>query len=1702
MKNDPSRPHGPAWRQQPGAGRRNPKAQQDWRQEPATPAAVSRVWSRKTKMWVGIGTLATLVAATVVVIALLRPANPSTWVLLGTHDWDNLDLPLNVEGYNGLVKFADWTHSDTRSFLWGWNLPRVLHDGPVELKKGTDWFAEVNEERKKEKTIVLYFAAPGGADADGPFLFYGDARPDDERKGRLYVTDILSRLEELPKDKNKVLILDATRNGASWPFGQLHNDFARRLIDLEERIRQIPRLIVINSSDAGQRSWLSDVARQTFFAYYLREGLRGDAAKGESVVRANMLFDYVKDKVERKVRATREAEQTPVLLPSKGGPELAKEIVLTRVTGTYHPPTDEPPKPNTAAIQKRWERCAELSRQSPPPYVNHPQLWRQYRAWCLRYEQLLRAGEEGGAHAIEAKLAGLESKSKLTAAIPDHAACLDNSLAMPTALGRAFPHDLDEQIQQGWRRLWRAEAPEEQQDAWKALQGMVKGPVPEKVLRLRCGTLLLGELADNADAPARAKAAAVLDLITANAGLRPAELHFLYMLLKNLHGDPGPKAVQMVCQTRRAAEEAALALPPTPAAGSYPYSEQVFPWIQARIDEADQARRQGEDLLFSSVPEQWQQAEGRLAEALKTYEEARTQGQEVARALAWRDRLFAILPDFSHWLAGRFLFPQATKETEDEVNNLQNLWVRAHRLDTLLAKPDPKAIPELAKLTGEVNIKFESLTREFNRRWKSLLDKRVTQPRWHEVEEILAASWADPDLLPDQNPAQRALLLDNHRSVSEDLLARSDSPDESVTAVKPDARLAASYQARLAVDALGERWIDQNRTGADPVYAVLMPRVASPDPERWQRDLALPSEQVGRLWRQLPKEIKKLSSAARGPDATLKVADQDLTQADQLCRLLDGPAVDRIVDDPAADARRLQWHNLFIALGRRTAADQWYGPDSQVYYRVAGGKYREEAAKLVSALAGKGGPPKGLLAAATALQQELDQNSKLDLTGPEQVSITSQSQFVVDCRLVGHDGLKPGFAILGMKAGKAFAPEFERDTRERRARRIDPKAGGLDLKYILNKAEASTDEDKDREIVVEAFYRGQQPRRVITGQVYAPDTIITFTPRPKEASLAVLSDPAVEEQFAPKNSVLTIVLDCSGSMWTGLNPPPDFAGSAAGVRKAAADWNAGKWQGQKRRFDKAVDSLEKVLRDLKPGITVNLWTFAQLEQDGAIRKLWGPEKWNSSKLDNLMQQVRGQVPCYETPLVQAMSRAKGDFDPNSGGFKTLVVLTDGMDNKFFTNECAALRQKYNIPNITIPKFLHRDFQDSGIRVHMALFDVEKNELDNAKKQFSELGKFDPPGEVKVINNAEELVKDLRRVMRFELRYWLYRDGEKSVAENGFPVTYIGRNLFWPQLAPAMYTIRVNNKYPQDVQLNDGDLVIATLRRQGKAIYLDRGLYARDLVKRDLGNVDNNETKKVGDWWLSLLQNERGTNALQLLMCLEKESPATALIGRHAIRQVRPQFVWFEIQGKGVPNPKLSWGNQEYFPAPAWSLEIRDWTANADGVLPQPVASVWWSDGWDPVRLDTLPRHPEVEVNQDFTTQVGKDIHRKGYLIKRVAVEEHPINDQVGKKPCLVVRVQYADPKSPVLVRLKRLPGVTDQQAQHCYYSKTNEYTGYFWPVSAADLERDFDLEVISLGEFKQKAEDRHTFIKNWPLPSLGNRRPLPITLKPQGEGDD
>ena len=76
------------------------------------------------------------------------------------------------------------------------------------------------------------------------------------------------------RDKQKLVIFDATQISASWAHGYLHNDFARDLKRLDAKIAEIPKLVVICSSGDDQRSWVIEELQAHHFRLFPRSGTK------------------------------------------------------------------------------------------------------------------------------------------------------------------------------------------------------------------------------------------------------------------------------------------------------------------------------------------------------------------------------------------------------------------------------------------------------------------------------------------------------------------------------------------------------------------------------------------------------------------------------------------------------------------------------------------------------------------------------------------------------------------------------------------------------------------------------------------------------------------------------------------------------------------------------------------------------------------------------------------------------------------------------------------------------------------------------------------------------------------------------------------------------------------------------------------------------------------------------------------------------------------------------------------------------------------------------------------------------------------------------------------------------------------------------------------------------------------------------------
>ena len=364
----------------------------------------------------------------------LFPPQPAGLVLIGAGYETNLAVPPNVHGRESMKELAAWAGSQPASFSWRSGLLKLKPE-PIELQKNAAWDTALN--RVNEKTVVLYFAMHGASDAVGPYLLRQDADGRDRDANRLRLSEVLERLKKLPARTNKVVLLDATQIDASWPLGFLHNDFARALEKLDADIAAVPNLVVLSASGPDQRSWASDDLRRTLFSYYVLEGLKGAAdANEDGRIDALELHTFVTAAVERWVRANREAVQTPVLLPAGVlGEKRASNIHLTMVTKPYRAADPAPSSSWSppAELTKAWNNAQRLAQQTPAPEVYGPQVWQQYRAALVRYEQLLRAGDTDNAAVLAGQLPDLERQIEQAKRVV--LASASGTLAMPSLAG-------------------------------------------------------------------------------------------------------------------------------------------------------------------------------------------------------------------------------------------------------------------------------------------------------------------------------------------------------------------------------------------------------------------------------------------------------------------------------------------------------------------------------------------------------------------------------------------------------------------------------------------------------------------------------------------------------------------------------------------------------------------------------------------------------------------------------------------------------------------------------------------------------------------------------------------------------------------------------------------------------------------------------------------------------------------------------------------------------------------------------------------------------------------------------------------------------------------------------------------------------------------------------------------------------------------
>ncbi len=1723
MPSDPSGKPTQGWRQQVTKAKRNGDALPEWRKELAAPTTQPRPSRKRLKLFLVGAALATILGLLIWLALRPKPPGHSTLVLVGAGYEENLGVPHNVYGREGLKALADWTAGYKKPFLlWGGEIPRLQHQ-TLEFRSTNRWDKDLD--KFDEQTIIVYFALHGGVDSKGAYLLPHDADPANPAESRLYLEDILARLAQLP-EKKKVLILDATQVTADWSRGMLHNDFARALEKLDEHIAKVPDLIVISASDKDQKSWVSEQWRKTIFGHHVVEGLKGAAddrregGDGNKLVTAKELMAYLRKNVERWVRDNRAALQTPVLLPKADGDQRAGGINLAQVKDGYQTPEPKPLAALPGQLTKAWQDYQHLDSLTPSPAVYAPQQWRHYQTTLLRYEQLLRAGAEEAANKLGGQLQTLERD--LTRGQVLELSSMQNTLAMPAAAGaQPFTPDpvrrrsLDQSFLSQFQGLWTAPK-EEQSPRWAQLQQQYGAQLPlaagvservrRQLVRARVYEQLLELAAENQEN--FKKAHELLQVVDDPVSPRPAEINYLAVVYRTLNqdlaGNPPDKkfpvefreALKAALRVRRLAERAAVGL----QIGDHPYSEQVHRWVQMQVETADELRARGQDLLFRSDRDKLLESLRLLSDAKGKYQAAQDSAEVVQKALTIRDRAQADLFFYSQWLAQRRL-PDAR-----QLQLAEELWENLHRLSETLEKPNPKGIDQLRDQTEGASKAFNQLRSDFDEHCSGLSKAALpTTPR--DLDDVL--------LVPMNDASLRIELLNHNRSIGQQLLVETAQRTDEVPSIPLEqnqawAKDAAQRQGRMALAVLGSRWFNET-PGADleryGTMKDLLDPETFPNRQRWWEDLAKVGEQVGRRWRQLPVVLNQEADNWR--KATGKQAMEVLPRADRLARLFDGTASLPATLNPTQEFRLALTRDLLLWQTDRTVKEHWYSekPGDEPYYLVAGREYLNDVVVRLDSR-------KHHTEAAEALKSRLKLD-RLVVDGPADLDWTSEQRldFPFYLRPDRDAWVPPGHAVVWVETDgellRPINPEAANSSDWKvglKPERVGPISLTLESPHLqaAQKTPPSTLDLRSTTVTLRGVYRGQRIEQKAQVDLHPlADTIRVQYPPPDRGSIAVWAHPDIHTQFGASNSALAILLDCSVSM-------------------------------EGKRFQDAINALEQILKTIPRGTTVSLWVFGQNEQgvtkhddvEATVKRLQNPVVWNPADKDangdirqvkSLMMEVRKLKPWGLTPIVRTMMDARDDLKGKTG-YKTMLVLTDGMDTRFekgtFSNVNIPSKgdPKYN-PNgqERIPSFIQREFKDLNIEVNIVGFQLSKDDDKLAKEQFQKaIESLQPKGKFYDVQDARTLVATLQQAMRQRLRYWIETASGEAVSQEERDISQpgLGDQWFPGGLEPAAYRLRVkaNKDLYKHVDISRGDLLLANLvLTKTREIDFQR-VFVSKTDYGPSGKVKLTPLAEANKWCLTSLQNQLSTGgAMQMLLGLEKEpEPPDPKI---TLQFVKAWESWFEVKPRdSVARIAQRWAYVPGYPLPTYGADVGAWPSAPGSAKPaKPDVSVWFSpkDQERPPSV-TLNRGPDFKTLDDLQNRVvqvdGHDV-----LIENVRVETHWVRTRPDKEPeqqeCLVVRLKLTDNPadktrdSRVWVQVE---GLEPRGQEHRFYGEAGKYSGLFWSVNADQLrEKLSSLRLTSVAAFKRDAEKTGFTIRLQDLQAPGANDVRPPAIEPQ-----
>jgi hypothetical protein len=1544
--------------------------------------------------------------------------------------------------------------------------------------------------QKGAEKVVLFLAAAGNVDEGGrPYFIVNHASPA-ERGQRLYVTDLLDQLRQLPAKTPKLVVLDPTQTMAYWPVGMLQNGFVKALRgrEIQSEIDSIDHLCILCASGEGQRSWVCDEWGESVFAHYVREalkgavrahGLRGDITAGE-------LAKFVHDKVRAWAIDNRASYQDPFLL----GERSAQMVLLRdREYDSKEPEVAELEASERKDLANAWKDRDDLEERVPFVCAVAPHLWREYLEMLMRHERLLLTHHSRSA---------TEELNKIKKSIEDAGnlrmqksarLSLPGSAALVSSISAEEKKKLDDEF----KRVWSGFDPNKDPNAKEVGTFYQSGKQMEHADAWQ-SRVLVNLLAEAISDPVNSlpNAALIARQLLPDAPARPAEMHFLILLDSHRRPNRPTSLESLALKITRMGEEAALGLDNTaPDNDALPaYSEIVLAQIKNHVEQGDAKRRLGQDLLFAAEDKYWTQAKGLLEEAEQHYRGAQAKALALRRVLYARDLAMMELPYYSQWQAA---LPSFGKR-QDRLDLLEELWRKTHDLHDALEKEAvaPPIVEQATKvrqgLVGQTEA-FESYCQ------KELADCQVLPDNWRVLEAALSVPFLPSDL--------RLKLIEKQQEISVRLLREFNQQSESAKGkgeVKDDEteqHRLAQRQGRLAIATYGQNWMD--RDGAGKFKAVQTEVLTL------SANQAFPL--LGAPWAALRDSIRKQTEDGRAAP-TLQAAENLLKKAAHEAHRLDGAAASSFGDlNPISEYRRLMLHNLLCWQADRRLGDHWFNKQ-EPYYREVGSQHVKDARQMLG-LDDKQQAKDWRTERTTQLSKDLAAEPSgfvavlrgvQDRTGKVTLHLAGDETLHQHYRLDAPAKITEAYPVYRVAKGR-WLEKQEPQTQWTPTALMDAKHPQENVDFEETPGPNETPrpgEHDDTTHTLEGFFRGQEFELQTKIHIHRLPDLISRQQRMPPGAIRVQADRDLLRQYRVADTELVIVLDASGSMKTKKNNESDT------------------------RFDKALQALQKVLEGLPQGVNMSIWAFSHAGKEEEAERVWpGPEAsnlrtWDPKEAGNRIADInRRVIPSGDTPLIRSIGKAIKDFSKKPLS-KNLIVITDGGDNYASPKE--------------IRDFLLANFGSGSIRITAIGFEVDPNSFKPEERAAYNIFKktlneelHGKGGKFIEAEDVESLVRELRESM-LDLRYVIRpvngvgKEAEGIVSRFNYGsesrLTALSSGLHWLQLQ-ALGRPDANECL---LRIREGDGIVVHVKSQDNRFIFERDLYsgAKDFV-------EGRRSKKDKDWIAAVHQKRYGSpdsplpsiygksfrdQSLQLMATLEKETERTIVPHgnretKETMDQPRPRLVHFEVStADGKTAGPMCYSALPGYPAPAWSLDLPKWP----GLGSAPVVHVWWSDkdlrfGQNTDLSYTVLLRRDVPggfvvSDQPQPIQVKPQAAADDKIVlESIRIEELPVETTAGgavqPSSCLVIRLSYPENK-PYMVRIRTADGSTEYYAEHRWYSQAQKYTGIFPGWTEPELKNLQALELISIEAFKANAAKVH--FEDLGAPDRGSRRPAPELL--------